>query len=42
LTLRSKPRTEPSGGRVTYALYFDNARLYSDPTPAARELAGRV
>jgi hypothetical protein len=35
-------RTEPGGGRVTYALYVDDARLYNDPTPAARELAGRV
>ena len=42
LTLRSKPRTEPGGGRVTYALYFDDARLCNNPTPAARELAGRV
>jgi len=42
LMLRSKPRTEPGGGRVTYALYVDDARLYNNPTPAARELAGRV
>jgi hypothetical protein len=35
-------RTEPGGGRVTYALYVDDARLYNDPTPAARELARRV
>ena len=35
-------RTEPGGGRVTYVLYVDDARLYNDPTPAARELAGRV
>jgi len=35
-------RIEPGGGRVTYALYVDDARLYNDPTPAARELAGRV
>jgi len=34
--------TEPGGGRVTYALYVDDARLYNDPTPEARELAGRV
>ena len=35
-------RTKPGGGRVTYALYVDDARLYDNPTPAARELAGRV